>query len=248
MTAAGASEEAPGRKRVGVLISGRGSNMEALVRAAAAPDYPAEIVCVISNRPDAAGLRTAQAAGIATNALDHKAFATRPAFEEALTHALQDHGVELIALAGFMRLMTPAFVQRWHDQIINIHPSLLPAFKGLHVHQRMLDAGVMLAGCTVHVVRAAMDTGPIIAQGAVPVEAGDDAATLAARVLKVEHQLYPHALALYASGALRVEGDQIVWPQGADKVGDAATLDAATMLIAPPLPASPLEQRAQSAI
>jgi len=185
--------------RTAILISGRGSNMQALVEAACAPDYPAEIVLVLSNRPAAEGLAWAKARGIPTQAIDHKGFATREAFEAALQAALNDAGTGLVALAGFMRLMTPAFVERWRDRMINIHPSLLPSFKGLHTHERALEAGVKIAGCTVHFVRAEMDEGPIVAQAAVPVAGSDDPASLAARVLAAEHRLYPAALKLVAS-------------------------------------------------
>jgi phosphoribosylglycinamide formyltransferase-1 len=201
------------KKRVGILISGRGSNMEALIAAARAPDYPAEIVVVVSNRPDAAGLKTAEAAGIPTQMIDHKTCASREAFESELDAALLMFGVELVACAGFMRLMTPLFVTRWQDRMINIHPSLLPAFKGLDTHARALAAGVKVAGCTVHVVRPEVDEGPIIAQAAVPVLDGDTPETLAARVLDAEHRLYPHALALYASGEVKVDGSRTAGPQ-----------------------------------
>ena len=188
------------KKRTAILISGRGSNMQALAAAARAADYPAEIVLVISNRPDAAGLQWAKANGLATLVIDHKAHASRAAFEGALQQALDAAKVELIALAGFMRLMTPDFVEHWRDRMINIHPSLLPSFKGLHTHERALEAGVRIAGCTVHFVRTETDTGPIIAQAAVPVLGSDTATTLAARVLEAEHRIYPIALMLVASG------------------------------------------------
>ncbi len=197
-----------GKLKVGVLISGRGSNMEALLRAAASPDYPAEVVLVISNRPEAAGLRTAGDLGIATQALDHRAFADRQTFEAELSAALEAAGVELVALAGFMRVLTASFVEHWHDRLINIHPSLLPLFPGLDTHERALDAGVKLHGCTVHFVRAEMDAGPIIGQAAVPVLADDDADSLAARVLTTEHRLYPLCLRLVAEGRVLVEGER----------------------------------------
>jgi phosphoribosylglycinamide formyltransferase 1 len=194
------------KTRVGILISGRGSNMGSLIEAARAPDYPAEIVCVISNRPDAEGLKKAQAAGVAAVAIDHKAFDTREAFEGALDGELEAFRVELIACAGFMRVLSAAFVTRWHDRMLNIHPSLLPAFKGLDTHQRALESGVKIAGCTVHVVRPEVDDGPVIAQAAVPVLAGDTPDALAARVLEAEHRLYPHALSLFLSGQTRTAG------------------------------------------
>ncbi|MEM8878748.1 MAG: phosphoribosylglycinamide formyltransferase [Pseudomonadota bacterium] len=195
------------RKRVAVLISGRGSNMEALIKAASAPHYPADIVVVISNNPDAPGLGTASKAGIATAAVNHRDYATKSEFEAALHEALNAHAPDLVCLAGFMRLLSADFVAQWHNRILNIHPSLLPAFKGLNTHQRALDAGVKLAGCTVHIVRPEMDDGPIIAQATVPVVADDTADTLAARILVQEHRLYPHALALMASGVVRIDGD-----------------------------------------
>ena len=195
------------RKRIGVLISGRGSNMEALIEACNDPDYPAEIVTVISNRPDAPGLENASQAGIATQVIDHKSYPSREAFEADLDAALRAANVELVCNAGFMRLLTEGFVEAWRDKQLNIHPSLLPAFKGLDTHERAIETGVKIAGCTVHFVRTEMDSGPIIAQAAVPVLAGDTADTLAARVLEAEHRLYPHALALVASGAARVTGE-----------------------------------------
>lgn len=201
------------KTRTAILISGRGSNMQALVDAARADDYPAEIVLVVSNRPDAPGLEWANARGLPTLAIDHKRYATRDAFEDALQKALDAAGTELVALAGFMRLMTPAFVEQWRDRMINIHPSLLPSFKGLHTHERALAAGVKITGCTVHFVRAEMDEGPIIAQAAVPVLSGDDPVTLAARVLAAEHRLYPSALKLVASGRIRRDGEKIVISQ-----------------------------------
>ena len=185
-----------------------------MLAAARAADYPAEIVLVISNRPDAAGLQWAKANGLATLVIDHKAHASRAAFEDALQQALDEANVELIALAGFMRLMTPAFVERWRDRMINIHPSLLPSFRGLHTHEQALAAGVRIAGCTVHFVRTETDTGPIIAQAAVPVLSSDTATTLAARVLEAEHKIYPIALKLVASGRASCEGEKIVISEG----------------------------------
>lgn len=191
------------RRRTAVLISGRGSNMAALIDAAAAPAYPAEIALVLSNRATAGGLENARTAGIATAAVSYKA--AGPAAAEAEIDAiLEAHGVELVCLAGYMRLLSAGFVARWHDRMINIHPSLLPAFPGLDTHERALAADVKLHGCTVHFVRHEMDTGPIIAQAAVPVLAGDTPERLATRVLAAEHVLYPKALALVASGAVRV--------------------------------------------
>jgi phosphoribosylglycinamide formyltransferase-1 len=198
------------KKRVGILISGRGSNMAALIAAAKAPDYPAEIAAVISNRADAKGLDHAHDNRIATAVVDHKAHASRGAFDAALDRALADHSVELVACAGFMRIMTESFVERWRDRMINIHPSLLPNYKGLHTHERALADGVKIHGCTVHFTRHDVDSGPIIMQAAVPVLSGDTPDSLAARVLKAEHIIYPKALALVAAGGVRVEGEKVV--------------------------------------
>jgi phosphoribosylglycinamide formyltransferase-1 len=198
------------RKRVAILISGRGSNMRALIEAARAPGYPAEIVLVVSSRREAAGLEYARAAGIATTVVHHRDFADRRSFESALEKELRAARIELVCLAGFMRLLTPEFVAAWRDRVLNIHPSLLPAFRGLDTHARALAAGVRFSGCTVHFVRAEMDAGPIIAQAAVPVRPDDDAERLAARVLAAEHQAYRLALALVASGRARVEAERVV--------------------------------------
>ncbi len=198
------------RKRVGVLISGRGSNLQSLIDACKLSDFPAEIVLVISNVPRAQGLLRAEAALIPTLTIDHKAFATREGFDAALDQALTDAKVELLCNAGFMRLHTDGFVTAWRDRHLNIHPSLLPAFKGLHTHERVIEAGCRISGCTVHFVRAEMDEGPIVAQAAVQVLASDSPDTLAARVLQAEHRLYPHALRLVASGAVRVEGERVL--------------------------------------
>lgn len=198
------------RRTTAVLISGRGSNLQALIDAAAAPDYPARIVRVISNVPTAAGLKRAEAAGIPTTVIDHRGFSDRAAFDDALHRALLADGVELVCLAGFMRLLTAKFVEAWRDRLINIHPSLLPAFPGLNTHARALAAGVRFTGCTVHFVRPTMDEGPIIIQAAVPILPGDDEPTLAARVLAAEHQIYPFALRMIASGRARVVGEQVV--------------------------------------
>jgi len=195
------------RLKLGVLISGRGSNMAALIRAAAEPGFPAEIVLVIANRADAGGLETASKAGIATAIIDHKAFSGREPFEAAMDTALDAAGVELVCLAGFMRLLTASFVERRLGRMINIHPSLLPAFKGLHVQRQALAAGVRIAGCTVHFVTPDMDSGPILVQAAVPVLPDDDEDTLAARILKAEHRCYPQAVRLIAEGRVRLEGD-----------------------------------------
>jgi len=195
--------------KLGVLISGRGSNLQALIDAAADPSYPAEIALVISNKADAGGLARAEAAGIATKVIPHKEFASREAFDAALDKTLRDAGVGLVCLAGFMRLLTPGFSQGWHDRLINIHPSLLPSFKGLDSHAQALKAGVRFSGCTVHFVRPEMDAGPIILQAAVPVHDGDDEDRLAARILEAEHRSYPLAVRLIAEGRVRVV-DEIV--------------------------------------
>ena len=197
------------RTRVGVLISGRGSNMMALVEAARAVDYPADIAVVISNRPDAPGLAWARAQGLVAIGLDHKAYASRAAFETALEAELTAANVGVVALAGFMRLLTADFVGRWQGRMINIHPALLPSFKGLDTHARALATGVRIAGCTVHFVVPEMDEGPIIAQAAVPVRDDDTEATLAARVLAAEHRIYPAALAALARGHLSIAGNRV---------------------------------------
>jgi phosphoribosylglycinamide formyltransferase-1 len=203
------------KKRVGILISGRGSNMMSLIAATRAPDYPAEIACVLSNRPDAQGLFKASGEGLPTRVIDHKSFGARAGFESELDAALRGFEVDIVACAGFMRLMTPEFVERWRDRMLNIHPSLLPAFKGLDTHARALAAGVKLTGCTVHIVRPEVDSGPIIAQAAVPVLDGDTADSLGARVLEAEHLLYPRAVSLFASGAITVSGERTIVRQDA---------------------------------
>jgi phosphoribosylglycinamide formyltransferase-1 len=198
------------KKRVGVLISGRGSNLQALIDACRLRDFPAEIVMVISNVPQAQGLLRAEAALIPTLTIDHKDFSSREAFDVALDKALNEAHVELHCNAGFMRLHTAGFVERWRDRHLNIHPSLLPAFRGLDTHARIIEAGVTISGCTVHFVRPEMDSGPIVAQAAVPVLGNDTADSLAIRVLEAEHHLYPHALRLVASGAVSVEGERVI--------------------------------------
>ena len=197
------------KKRVAILISGRGSNMMALVEAARAPGYPAEIASIIASRPDAAGLTWAKAQGLPTVAIDHKSYATREAFDDAVHAALTEARVNLVALAGFMRIQSAAFVQKWQGRQLNIHPSLLPLFKGLHPHKQALDAGVKISGCSVHFVTEEMDSGPIVAQAAVPVLDGDTPETLAARILVAEHKLYPHALALVASDRATLDGGRV---------------------------------------
>jgi len=193
--------------RVGVLISGRGSNLQALIDACAVETFPAEIALVLSNAADATGLKRAEAKGIATTVIDHKAYDERESFEAAMQEALTAAGVELICLAGFMRLLTDGFVSRWRDRLINIHPSLLPAFRGLNVHDRVLEYGARFSGCTVHFVRAAMDDGPIIAQAVVPVLQDDDADSLAARILAHEHRIYPLVVKMIAQSRVRVTDD-----------------------------------------
>jgi phosphoribosylglycinamide formyltransferase 1 len=194
------------RKRVAVLISGRGSNMAALIEAAKDKKYPAEVVLVISNRPEAGGLLVARASGIATEVVDHTVFGKdRSAFERALQAALEKHHVEIVCLAGFMRLLSAEFVKKWEHRILNIHPALLPAFKGLDTHRRALESGTKIHGATVHFVVPEMDSGPVIVQGAVMVKPGDTEETLAMRVLEVEHRIYPLALKLLAEGRIRIE-------------------------------------------
>src|SRR6185437_7566987 len=193
------------RKRVAVLISGRGSNMAALIEAAKDKTYPAEITLVVSNRPDARGLTTARATGVATEVIDHTTYGKdRAAFDGALQAMLEKYRIDLGCLAGFMRLLTPEFVGHWRARMRNVHPSLLPAFKGLDTHKRPLEAGVKTHGATVHLVVPELDSGPIIAQGAVAVNSNDTEETLSARVLAVEHRIYPVALRLVAEGRVRV--------------------------------------------
>ena len=200
------------KTRVAVLISGRGSNMMALIDAAKTPSYPAEIALVLANRPDAAGLSRAQAAGTATAVVDHAAYGRdRECFERAMQETIDRYQVDLVCLAGFMRLLTTWFVSRWDGRMLNIHPALLPAFKGLDTHRRALAAGVKIHGASVQFVAAEVDAGPIVAQGAVAVHENDDPDSLAARVLEVEHRIYPMALALVAAGRARlVEGRCVI--------------------------------------
>ncbi len=214
------------RKRVAILISGRGSNMRSLVEAARDPAYPAEIALVLSNIATAAGLDYARAQGIATTALDHKLFRDREGFERAMQETLLGHQIDLVCLAGFMRLLTPWFVEQWRDRMLNIHPALLPSYRGLHTHERALADGVKIHGATVHFVAPEMDAGPIVVQAAVPVLQDDTPDALAARVLAQEHRIYPLALKLVAGGATRVEGarvltksaapppEPLLWPAG----------------------------------
>ncbi|MCP4616403.1 MAG: phosphoribosylglycinamide formyltransferase [Bradyrhizobium sp.] len=196
------------KRRVAILISGRGSNMAALIEAANAADFPAEIAVVIANRAEAGGLDRARASGIATEVIESKPFGKdRAAFEKVLEQALAQHRVELICLGGFMRLFTAGFAQRWYGRMLNIHPSLLPSFPGLDPHGQALKAGARISGATVHFVIPETDAGPIVMQGAVPVRGDDTAEALSERILAVEHRIYPEALRLLASGRLRLEGD-----------------------------------------
>ncbi len=219
------------KKRVAILISGRGSNMAALISAAREPDYPAEIVGIISNRADAAGLDIAGKAGFPTRTVSKTDHPTPQAHDAALEAALNELGAELVCLAGYLRQLTPEFVRRWEGRIINIHPSLLPLFRGLDTHSKALDAGLRVHGCTVHFVTAELDAGPIIAQAAVPVELADTEDTLAARVLRAEHRLYPIALRMVAEGKVRMEGGRPVF-------SPFATKDSSSDLILSPEPAS----------
>ncbi|AAU50247.1 phosphoribosylglycinamide formyltransferase [Burkholderia pseudomallei] len=203
-------------KKLVILISGRGSNMEAIVRACAREGWPAEVAAVISNRPGAAGLEFAASHGIATAVVDHRAFDGRDSFDAALAAEIDRFAPDLVVLAGFMRILTPAFVAKYEGRMLNIHPSLLPSFKGIHTHQQALDAGVALHGASVHFVIPELDSGAIVAQAAVPVVAGDDADALAARVLAAEHTLYPRAVRWFVDGKLRLDaGRAIVAPDEA---------------------------------
>ena len=203
------------RVKTAIFISGGGSNMAALIAAAQSSNYPAEIVLVVSNDPNAGGLEKAQKAGIKTCVIDHRAYIDRETFDTALTEAAEAEGCEIICLAGFMRLLTSNFIARWHDKLVNIHPALLPSFKGLNTHERALATGVRFHGCTVHLVRPEMDTGPILIQAAVPVLTNDTAATLAARVLKQEHIIFPKALEWLAAGQVRVNENGLAHIDGA---------------------------------
>ena len=194
---------------VGVLISGRGSNLQALIDAAAKPDYPARIGVVISNVPGAAGLERCATAGIPAAVIDHKRFPNREAFEAEVDRGLGAAKDELVCLAGFMRVLSDSFVRRWRDRLINIHPSLLPAFRGLHAHEQAIAAGVRISGCTVHFVREGVDDGPILVQAAVPVDPRDDPASLAARVLVEEHKIYPLAVRLIAEGRVTIVDEKV---------------------------------------
>jgi len=195
--------------KIGVLITGRGSNLQSLIDAAADPDFPAEIVAVISNRAEAYGLKRAARAGVHHEVISHRSFKTSDAFEDAIDEALERAGVELVCLAGFMRILSKAFITKWKNRIVNIHPSLLPSFKGLHVHERVIEAGARISGCSVHFVRAEMDAGPVIIQAAVPVLLEDTPETLAERVLHWEHRIYPQAVRYIAEGRVRITGETV---------------------------------------
>ncbi|WP_294641709.1 phosphoribosylglycinamide formyltransferase [uncultured Aureimonas sp.] len=223
------SDEAA-RKRVAVLISGRGSNMSALIGAAMDPSYPAEIVAVLSNKPDVGGLATAARYGIPAEGIDQRLFADRTAHERALIERLDAYRPDIICLAGYMRLLTPLFVGHYAGRMINIHPSLLPLFPGLHTHERVLEAGMRIHGCTVHFVTDDMDEGPIIAQAAITVERGDTPDSLANRLLRAEHRLYPHALRLVADGTVRQDGGRAVTAESRSGTPRPAT---PTVLVAP---------------
>ena len=203
-----------GRTKLGVLVSGGGSNLQALLDACAQPGFPAEVAVVVSNVPTAFALERVRKAGVAAVVLEHKAFGSRADFEKALVERLESAGVEWVCLAGFMRLLGVDFLGRFAGKVLNIHPSLLPAFPGLHAQRQALERGVKVAGCTVHFVDPGMDTGPIIAQAVVPVLAGDDEAALSARILKEEHRLYPLVVKLVATGAVRLEGGRVVSDAG----------------------------------
>ncbi len=192
-------------KKTAILISGRGSNMESLIKASKQPDFPATISLVVSNNPDAAGLKTSKKYGIPTKTLSSKSFDTQLSFDKKLNELLEHLEIEIVCLAGFMRIVSPWFASKWHGKLINIHPALLPAFKGLNTHQRALEAGVKTHGCSVHFVIAELDAGPIISQGKVPVLTNDDESSLASRVLEIEHQIYPKALAMLASEKISID-------------------------------------------
>ncbi|MCA0175605.1 MAG: phosphoribosylglycinamide formyltransferase [Proteobacteria bacterium] len=204
-------------KRIVILISGRGSNMQAIVERCRSEGWPAEVVAVLSNRPGAAGLAWAAQQGVGTGAVDHKAYASREAFDGALMQAIDAQAPDLVVLAGFMRVLTPAFVAHYAGRLLNIHPSLLPAFPGLHTHRRALETGCKVAGATVHFVTAELDHGPIVAQAAVAVRPDDDEDSLAARVLAQEHVIYPQAVRWFVEGALALEGNQVRQRGGAEQ-------------------------------
>lgn len=195
--------------KLGVMISGSGTNLQAIIDACAESDYPAEIKVVISNRPEAKGLDRAEKAGIKAVCIDHKKYETREAFEDAVHACLKEHKVELVCLAGFMRILNAEFVNRWRDKMINIHPSLLPSYKGLHTHARAIEDGVRFGGCTIHYVRPEMDNGPILMQAAIPIDQDETPESLAHKTLTYEHQMYPEAIRLIAEGKARVSGNKV---------------------------------------
>ncbi len=205
--------------KLAVLISGRGSNLQSLIDAAADPDFPAEIALVVSNRPKAQGLARAAKAGIKQSVIDHKDFETREDFDAALSEALRMAEVDFVCLAGFMRILTPKFVNDWRGRLLNIHPSLLPAFRGLHVHERMIDAGVKIAGCSVHFVSSEPDAGPIVGQAALTVQPGETAETLAERILELEHKLYPACVRLIVENKARLSGGVVVYDRSVASSG-----------------------------
>ena len=205
--------------KLAVLISGRGSNLQALIDACKDDAFPAEIGLVLSNKADAYGLERAKEAGIETAVLSHKDFDDRESFDAGMSEIIEQSGAELVCLAGFMRLLSDGFVRKWRDKLINIHPSLLPAYKGLHVHERMIEEGARFGGCTVHFVRPAMDEGPIIVQAAVPIFQDDDADALAERILEQEHIIYPQAVRLIAEGRVRVSAERVIIEDVALPVG-----------------------------
>ena len=197
--------------KLGVMISGSGTNLQAIIDACAEADYPAEIKVVISNRPEAKGLDRAEKAGIKAVCIDHKEYETRESFEDAVHASLKEHKVELVCLAGFMRILNAEFVNRWRDKMINIHPSLLPSYKGLHTHARAIEDGVRFGGCTIHYVRPEMDNGPILMQAAIPIDQSETPESLAAKTLTYEHKMYPAAIRMIAEGKARVSGNNVAF-------------------------------------
>ncbi len=212
------------RKKIAILISGRGSNMVSLLKLRNEPDFAGDFVLVLSNKADAGGLASAQQAGIKTAVIDHKGYADRAAFDRAMNDLLKAHNIELVVLAGFMRILSDWFVGEWQGKLINIHPSLLPLFRGTDTHRRALEEGVRVHGCTVHFVVPELDAGPIIAQGVVPVLPSDDEDALAARVLRQEHILYGRAVKMLCAGDVSLEGGRTIYRQGADWKNETALL------------------------
>ncbi len=212
--------------KLGVMISGSGTNLQAIIDACAEVDYPAEIQVVISNRPEVKGLERAEKAGIKATCIDHREFETREAFEDAVHDCLKEHNVELVCLAGFMRILNSDFVNRWRDRMINIHPSLLPSYKGLHTHARAIEDGVRFGGCTIHFVRPEMDNGPILMQAAIPIAYDETPESLAAKTLVYEHKMYPAAIRMIAEGKARVSGNKVAF-NGIDS-GDVGIISPVT--------------------